>query len=291
MLGQKVLPAILLLLPATIALLSVHTTVVEAASNECKAKPDSAAPAGSRWYYRVNSVDQSRCWFIRSQNVRVHSRLIRTASVTHSHIIRPNTAEVPVTHQDRQIGPQIASAIEPAEEQLASGQTTVPPMAPDPPRSDELLARKIATIPYRLSVASTQQPPEALVQAQPSGTRASASFADFNVFLGAVVATSLSLAGAVFHLTRRVRWRDYALADRPNADRRIITDPPERVVPGLENARRQLSSIGEATRWQPTGPQRTRRLPNGPTADDLNRSVRELRRNLEQAGFARAAVA
>ena len=250
------------------------------------------APAGSRWYYRVNRVDQSRCWFLRSQNVRVHSRLSQTASVTNSHIIRPNTAEVPVTDRDRQIGPQIASAIEPAEEQLASGQTTVPPMAPDPPRSDELLARKVATIPYRLSVASTQQPPEALVQAQPSGARASASIADFNVvFLGAVVATSLSLAGAVFHLTRRVRLRDYPLADRPNADRRIITDPPERVVPGLENAKQQLSSIGEATRWQPTGPQRTRRLPTGLTADDLNRSVRELRRNLEQAGFARAAVA
>ena len=43
--GQKVLPAISLLLAAIIALLSlVHTTVVEAASNECKAKPDSPRP-------------------------------------------------------------------------------------------------------------------------------------------------------------------------------------------------------------------------------------------------------
>ena len=200
MLGQKVLPAILLLSPAAIALLSVHTTVVEAASNECKAKPDSAAPAGTRWYYRVNRVDQSRCWFLSSRNVSVHSRLSQTASVTHSHVITP-TSEAPVTQQDRQIGPQIASAIEPAGERLASGQTTVPQMAPDPPRSDELLARKVATVSYRLSVASTQPPAGALVQAQPSGAR-DASIADFNfVFLGAVVATSLSFAGAVFHLS------------------------------------------------------------------------------------------
>jgi hypothetical protein len=290
MLGQKVLPAILLLSPAAIALLSVHTTVVEAASNECKAKPDSAAPAGSRWYYRVSRVDQSRCWFLSSRDVSVHSRLSQTAPVTRSHVITP-TSEAPVTQQDRQIGPQIASAIEPAEEQLALGQTTVPQRAPDPPRSDDLLARNVATVSYRPAVAGTRPASGALVQAQPSGAR-DASIADFNVvFLGAVVATGLSLAGAVFHLTRRVRSRDYALADRPNADQRIITDPLERIVPGLEKAKQQLSSIAQATRRQPTGPQRTRRQPTGLTADDLNRSVRELRRNLEQAGFARAAVA
>jgi hypothetical protein len=278
-----------LLSPAAIALLSVHTTVVEAASNECKAKPDSTAPAGSHWYYRVSRVDQSRCWFLSSRDVSVHSRLSQTAPVTRSHVITP-TSEAPVTQQDGQIGPQIASAIEPAEEQLALGQTTVPQMAPDPPRSDELLARKVATIPYRLSVASTQPAPDPLVQARPSDARASASIADFNVvFLGAVGATSLSLAGAVFHLTRRVKSRDYSLADRPNADPRIITDPPERV--SLEKAKQQLSSIAQATRWQPTGPERTWRQPPGLTADDLNRSVRELRHNLEQAGFARAAVA
>jgi len=287
MLGQKILPVLLLLLPATSAL-TVHTTVVEAASNECKAKPDSVAPAGSRWYYRANRLDRSRCWFLSSRNVSAHSRLSQTAAVTRSHT--PNTGEVPVAQQDRQVGPQIASAIEPAEDRLASGQTMVPQMAPDPPRSYELLARKVATIPYRLSVASTQPPSDALVQAKPNGAQASAGIANFNlVFLGAVVATSLSLAGGVFHLTRRVRSRDYALADRPNADRRIITYPPEPVVDSLEEAKQQLYSIGQPTGWQPTGRQTTRRQATGLTADDLNRSVRELRRNLERAGFARVA--
>ena len=121
------------------AALSVHPTDVEAASNECKG-----------WYYRANRINQSRCWFLSSRNVRVHSRLSQTTPVTRSHFIRPNTAEVPVAQQDREIGPRIASAIEPAEDQLALGQTIVPQVAPDLPRSDELLARKVATIPYRL---------------------------------------------------------------------------------------------------------------------------------------------
>jgi hypothetical protein len=276
-------------LPVTYAL-TVHTTVVEAASNPCKAKPDSTAPAGARWYYRANRVDHSRCWFLSSQNVSVRSRLRQTASVTRGHFITPNAGEVPDAQQDREVGPQTASAIEPAEDRLASGQPQLTTPAPDPPRSHELLARKVATIPYRLSVASTQAPSDALVQARPSGSQASAGVASVNlVFLGAAVVTSLSLAGGVLHLTRRVRARDHALADRPNADRRIIAYPSEPVVDSLEEAKQQLSSIGQSTGRQPTGRQPTGRQPTALTAHDLNRSLREVRRNLHRAGFARVA--
>jgi hypothetical protein len=183
MLGQKVLPTILLLLPATFAL-TVHPTVVEAASNECKAKPDSAAPAGTRWYYRANRVDHSRCWFLSSSNVSAHSRLRQSASVTRGHFITPDAGEVPDAQQNPQVNPQIASAIEPAADGLLSGQTMVPQLttrAQDPPRSYELLARKVATIPYRLAVASAQPPSGALVQASPSGSQASAGVANFNL--------------------------------------------------------------------------------------------------------------
>ena len=121
--------------------------------------------------------------------------------------------------------------------------------AQDPPRSYELLARKVATIPYRLAVASAQPPAGALVQASPGGSQASAGVANFNLlFLGAVVATSLSLAGGVFHLTRRVRSRDPALADRPNADRHLIAYPPEPVAERLEKG-------GQASNSAPLGNQ------------------------------------
>jgi hypothetical protein len=292
MLGQKVLPAILLLLPATSAL-TVHPTVVEAASNECKTKPNSAAPAGTRWYYRVNLVDHSRCWFLSSSNVSAHSRLRQSASVTRGHYIRPHAGEVPDAQQNPQVNPQIAAAIEPAADGLLSGQTMVPQVttrAQDPQRSYALLARKVAMIPYRLAMASAQPPSGALVQASPSGSQASAGVAKFNlVFLGAAVATSLSFAGGVFHLTRLVRSRDHALADRPNADRRVIPYPPEPVAENLEVAKQQLCSIGQPTGRQPSERQPSGRQPTRLTADDLDRSLRELRRNLQRAGFARAA--
>jgi hypothetical protein len=273
MLGKEILPGLLLVLATTAS--SVHPNVVEAAANECKAKPDAVAPAGSRWHYRVSRVDQSRCWFLSSQNVSVHSRLSQTAPADRSHVITPNVEEL-IKQPDGQIGPQKASAIEPAGERLASGQTIVPQIPPDPPRSDELLTHKVATIPYRLSAASTG----ALVQANPSGAQASTGVANFNLaFLGAALATSLSLAGGLFHVTRRVRLHGYALADRPNADKRTNTCCPEPVVDSLKEAEQQLCSVSQPTGWQPTGL----------NADHLNRSVREVRRNLERAGFARAA--
>ena len=109
--------------------------------------------------------------------------------------------------QDRQVGQHVTSAIEPSVDLSASRQTMVPQLTrvPDLPRSHELIARKVATIPYKLSVASAQPASGALVQARPSASQASAGVANFNlVFLGAA-ATGLSLAGGVFHLTRRVR--------------------------------------------------------------------------------------
>src|ERR1700730_8713262 len=120
MLRQKVLPAILFVLPAT-APVTVHPPGVEAASDQCKATPHSAAPAGSRWYYRANRIDHSRCWFLSSLKGSVHSRLRRTASVTRRNFIRPNTGEVPNAQQGRQLDTQMASAqMGPAEDRLAS---------------------------------------------------------------------------------------------------------------------------------------------------------------------------
>jgi hypothetical protein len=53
-------PTILILPLASISA-TAQTRVAEPAADECKAKPDSPAPAGSHWYYRVNRTDQRHC--------------------------------------------------------------------------------------------------------------------------------------------------------------------------------------------------------------------------------------
>jgi hypothetical protein len=76
----------------------------------------------------------------------MHSGVRQTTSVTGGQFIGLNTGEVLDTQQDRQIGQQVASAIEPAVDLSASRQTMVSHLTrvPNPPRSYELFARKVA---------------------------------------------------------------------------------------------------------------------------------------------------
>src|SRR6266540_1523596 len=43
----------------------------EPAGNDCVAKPNSAAPQGSHWYYRVDRTANRRCWFLGPEGLKV----------------------------------------------------------------------------------------------------------------------------------------------------------------------------------------------------------------------------
>src|SRR5262249_13882644 len=66
-------PAILVV-PLATALVTVQTSRAEPTVDECKTKPDSSAPAGSHWYYRVNRADQRHCLGPEGAKVRSQAR-------------------------------------------------------------------------------------------------------------------------------------------------------------------------------------------------------------------------
>src|SRR5438034_1186187 len=72
-------PAILIV-PLATDLVTVQPSRAEPAVNECKTKPDSSAPAGSHWYYRVNRADQRHCWYLGAEGVKVRSQAREGAS-------------------------------------------------------------------------------------------------------------------------------------------------------------------------------------------------------------------
>ena len=74
-------PAILIV-PLATDLVTVQPSRAEPAVNECKTKPDSSAPAGSHWYYRVNRADQRHCWYLGAEGVKVRSQAREGASPT-----------------------------------------------------------------------------------------------------------------------------------------------------------------------------------------------------------------
>jgi hypothetical protein len=58
----------IIFIPAMLAILVIVSTArsggAEPAGNDCIAKPNSAPPQGSHWYYRVDRTANRRCWYL-----------------------------------------------------------------------------------------------------------------------------------------------------------------------------------------------------------------------------------
>ena len=76
----------LLVTGVTIALAAVNVTVKPSlAADDCLAGPNTAAPQGSHWYYRLDRLTHRQCWYLGSER-RTHAP---DASPARSH--PPNT--------------------------------------------------------------------------------------------------------------------------------------------------------------------------------------------------------
>jgi len=113
-------PAILIV-PLATDLVTVQPSRAEPAVNECKTKPDSSAPAGSHWYYRVNRADQRHCWYLGAEGVKVRSQAREGASPTRA--ARENAPAMP---------PQYLRKCNPHKAQ---------PRRPPPPGRQQMLLR------------------------------------------------------------------------------------------------------------------------------------------------------
>ena len=72
MLGTKILPAILVAVPATIWF-ATQPSFGESAGEICRASPGAAAPQGMHWYYRIDRATKQHCWYLNSEGLHVHS--------------------------------------------------------------------------------------------------------------------------------------------------------------------------------------------------------------------------
>jgi hypothetical protein len=93
-LGSKILPAILIMVPAT-ALLTAQSSLSEPAAEECKASPGANTPRGAHWYYRINRAKQ-HCWYLGV--VDAHANASAAAPMASTSAAPPrkgNTTEAP----------------------------------------------------------------------------------------------------------------------------------------------------------------------------------------------------
>jgi hypothetical protein len=123
-----------------------YSALGEVKGDDCKAKPDSTAPAGLHWYYRIDRASNRHCWYLHGQGMAVHSVSHATArdSATPNDVATQNdTADEPVWQ-----APPIADASQPHYEQSATAE---PPNSNftarwvDLPNSVDLNAHEVVT--------------------------------------------------------------------------------------------------------------------------------------------------
>ncbi len=196
-------PAILIV-PLATDLVTVQPSRAEPAVNECKTKPDSSAPAGSHWYYRVNRADQRHCWYLGAEGVKVRSQAREGASPTRT--ARENAPAMP---------PAIPAQMEPAQSTAAEAASTgvatdVAAPSSNLPRTPDLTMREPATLSdrYPQDHQATEAHEEmpliwpVLTEADHAGLGdRGREFAPWPAVL--VGALALLLAGAIFKLARR----------------------------------------------------------------------------------------
>ena len=204
MLGQKILPAILIMLPAIAA--TAYPTSLEATSQVCKAKPDTAPPTGRRWQYRINPADQHRCWFS-SRNLSAPTRT-RIASRRGRSFTNPDVNALTALRGE-QVKQEAASAQGTKTEVVLGHQS---PGSVDPqhskelPTSDDLIPKKVATITYSVRPAEVTTPLGPLPEVKQAAAQDLPRVGGTDLmFLGGGLATALLVAGVVFQIIGRLR--------------------------------------------------------------------------------------
>jgi hypothetical protein len=203
-LGRRLLPALLLVAPPTVALWA--STGVVQAMEECRLEPGWPAPPGSKWVSRINR-DHYRCWFLSTgAGADHHTQLRRAAAAKNDH--RAGHAEAARRHKQRDSDPQTGSAPTDktdsvvATEPPAVSQVAAPPVEQS---SEDLVPHGVPTVAYRWLPPNAQaasEPTAVTVQAvEPTPADTSKS----NVVLLASAATTAGLlllfAGGIFHFT------------------------------------------------------------------------------------------
>ena len=292
MLGQKLLPAILVVLPATAALMA-QSTLVEATVDECKTRPGSATPPGTHWYYRANRAHNQHCWYLSSAGAVGRAR--GAIANAHRHLARRITRILPKqsSQYDRKLRPQTASVqMTPARTALAAAvlpEPSVPERAtpkgfaarwPELPKSQDLNAREVATVSYAETSPATdadQHMPLSwpIADADPAGwQQASVSEpASASAFLGGALVMALLLAGGIFDLVRRSRR----------------TRSPDHVHAASDPAgqRRTLAGFDKPTRPRlPAGAPRNACASRAPMPTDPMDDIKTILRALQRADAA-----
>jgi hypothetical protein len=243
---KRGLPAILLLVP--LAGLAASTGIVQAAE-ECRLEPGVTAPPGGKWLYRIDR-DHHRCWFLGTsagQRPQPH----RSVTARNRHV--PRDTDAGQQPQQRKADIQIASVqTSQSDIPLTVHPLAAPHAAPYSVEqsSDNLIARSVPTIAYKVQPASVQTALEPTAAPAVQPTAASASNSAMVVLVAATA--GLLFAAAVFSFSRRdfrrSRQRRVAGVEMPLVVRSSVAANPSMTTDWAEDLRRKVRELNRPRR-------------------------------------------
>jgi hypothetical protein len=156
----------------TPAALRAEPAAATATSDDCLAKPNGDAPAGSHWFYRVDRASGRRCWHVRAQDGQADSA---DAKAEQGESAAPRRVTTPAP------APSAAAPPEPQARSTDNGPSAALPPAPDWPAmsTPSRIAAPIAgdAAPVTNDNAAEQAPPTRAIDPQIDARAADAHFA------------------------------------------------------------------------------------------------------------------
>jgi len=290
--GSKILPAILIMVPATV-LVSVQASLSEPATEECKASPGTNTPRGAHWHYHVNRAKQ-HCWYL-GVDSHAHAQAVTPAASTPAAVSQNSNATEAAGPASAPAAPAAAALAPVVAAQNMPAPAAAAPALPGPPRGAEFVTRWPENLPNaegleqqepaisssyaegREPIGQAPQMPSTLrlpdPDRAPAGSAGEVALRYFSI-AGALAIPLLLAAGWAAKFARRprrpvVRDQQRMTAMRLSPRRHLFGDELIGVAPLV------VDRHGDADGHAP--------MPTDP-AYDLKTSLGELMRDLRRAG-------
>ena len=241
------LPAVFFAAAAT--LLMTQVTLAAAVPEECRAKPDFSAPSGGHWHYRVDRVNQRRCWFLSSGNSRMRQHSLLSRRELLSHGTEAKTGQQSELYGKTGAGPTLRQEVVVLPEEQTPRDLAATALA----TSEELVPHKVTSISYIQ--------PRVAAPSSARGTNLN------SISLCGALATALFVAAAAFQLVGRIRRRPRTASPQPT--------PLPVQVEEIEQQRAPIRKLRDDNHeWKVRGgPQHARTFPRRHLRNGLAHSI------------------
>jgi hypothetical protein len=255
------------------------------AADTCLTAPNSPAPQGSHWYYRLERPSLRKCWRLVQKDRKEQSAATQTAPqpADATAAAPPPAASIPPA---RMALPDVRPTLEPLVRNLVTRNVSSPsePAQPLPPpeppaaampRGESAPAAQDQAMPAEPALAANAQQPVAAGDAPAAAAEADGA-PTLTLLLGAIALLGL-FAGALFLVLAMVRRRTDVLNTVQDADTLPREAMPEDVTADEVPVPADEVPVADAPTFAPLPP-----MAEVPREDDVDVALRRFRENMRR---------